>query len=274
MKRTTVFTIAFMLVGLLATAQKDFKKSLSGISRVEIETGTSVKIIKGTGSEIVISDGCKDCGGDEDHNVEVSWEDENRGGKSEDDRARGLKAVYATGEDNTGVGMFVETDGETLRVKDLKTFWKRKGLTITLPATVALNINTGSLGSATVSGWSSELEVNTSVGNIKLDNVTGPITAHSSTGAIDVIFGSVNQDAPISISSSTGVIDVTLPTSTKASVEMKSTMGTVYTNFDLVKPREDGLKALNEKAISGDLNNGGVKISLKASTGNIYLRKK
>lgn len=274
MKRTTVFTIAFMLVGLLATAQKDFKKSLSGISRVEIETGTSVKIIKGSGSEIVISDGCKDCGGDEDHNVEVSWEDENRGGKSEDDRAKGLKAVYATGEDNTGVGMFVETDGETLRIKDLKTFWKRKGLTITLPATVALNINTGSLGSATVSGWSSELEVNTSVGNIKLDNVTGPITAHSSTGAIDVIFGSVNQDAPISISSSTGVIDVTLPTSTKASVEMKSTMGTVYTNFDLVKPRADGLKALNEKAISGDLNNGGVKISLKASTGNIYLRKK
>ena len=268
MKRTSILCLAFMLIGILASAQKEFKKSLSGISRIEIETGTSVYLKKGTSNEIIIREGCNNCGKEEDS--AASWKEE-----IPDEKAKGLTPIYAGGEDNTGTGMFLEQDGEVLRLTDLKSFYNRKGLSITVPASVSLKINCGNLGNASVEGLTNELEINTNVGYIKLNNVTGPVTAHSSTGHIDAIFTSVNQTAPISISSSTGMIDVSLPTNTKASVALSSTMGSVYSNFDLVGPREDGLKAIGgNKSISGNINSGGVKIALKATIGNIYLRKK
>ncbi len=270
MKRTSILCLAFMLIGILASAQKEFKKSLSGISRIEIETGTSVYLKKGTSNEIIIREGCSNCGKEEE--PVTGWEGTN---EITDERAKGLTPIYAGGEDNTGTGMYLEQDGEVLRLTDLKSFYKRKGLTITVPVSVSLKINCGNLGNASVEGLTNELEINTNVGYIKLNNVTGPVTAHSTAGNIDAIFNSVNQTAPISMSSSTGMIDVSLPTNTKASVALSSTMGSVYSNFDLVVPRKDGLKAIGgNKSISGNINSGGVKIALKATIGNIYLRKK
>ncbi|MCL6220336.1 DUF4097 family beta strand repeat-containing protein [Zunongwangia pacifica] len=269
MKRTGMLSIVFMLMCIVTNAQKEFKKSLSGISRIEIETGTSIFLKKGASNEIIIKEGCSNCGNEEEMDQEEFYEPE------EDEKAKGLTAIYAGGEDNTGVGIYMEKDGEILRINDLKSFYKRKGLTIIVPNAVAIKMNCGNLGSANIQNITNELEINTTVGYIKLNNVTGPVTAHSSTGNIDAVFTSVNQTAPISISSSTGMIDVSLPSNTKASVELKSTMGSVYSNFNLIEPREDGLKAIGgHKSITGNINNGGVKIALKASIGNIYLRKK
>ena len=271
MKRTAILTFTFILAGLLANAQKEYKKPLSGIFRIEIETGASVKIIKGASNEIIITNRCNSCGDENEREFYHNEEDDN----AVDERAKGLTPVYAEGKDNTSIGMFQEQDGEVLRIKDLKSFYNRKGLTISVPSSVSLSIDTGNLGSVDASDLASDLEINTRVGHIKLNNVTGPVTAHSSTGNIDVVFTNLKQDAPISISSSTGMVDVSLPSGAKASVDLKSTMGYVFTNFDLVKPREDGLKPIGgNRSINGDINNGGVKISLKASTGNIYLRKK
>jgi len=271
MKKSNVLYLAFMLmVGLVANAQTEFKKSLKGISRIEIESNTSIAIKKGTTDQLILKEGCYNCADSEE--TESTWEDED---VSIDEKAKGLKAIYAGGEDNTGLGMYIEIDGEVLRITDLKSFYKRKGLTLTIPASVAIKLQTGNLGNVIIEDLTNELEINTVVGYIKLTNVTGPITAHSSTGNIDAIFSSVDQSAPISITSSTGMIDVSLPSNTKASVELGSTMGSVFTNFDLIKPRKDGLKAVGgQKSITGNINKGGVKIALKASVGNIYLRKK
>ncbi len=271
MKQIIALLVSLLLTGIFTHAQKEFKKSLTGITRVEIEAETAVRIVKGASNEIIMRDGCTDCDGQE-YAININ---ENKDTGEEDARAKGLKAIYPGGVDNTGIGIIVQQEGEVLKVKDLKGYLKRGGLTITLPSSVSLNLNCGNMGSATVDGWSSELEIKTSMGQIKLKNVTGPVTASSSTGNIEADFSAVNQDAPTSIISSTGAIDISLPEKTNASVELRSTIGSVYSNFDLVKPREDGLKPLNgHKAIAGNLNNGGVKISLKASTGNIYLRKK
>jgi hypothetical protein len=269
MKYFLILLYPIFLAGLQAIAQKEFKKSLSGISRVEIEAETNIRIIKGTGSEIKITSGCTDCG---DKVVNVRYDESQ---KEEDEKAKGLKAIYPGGTDNTGIGMILQQDGGVLKLRDLMSRLKREGLTITLPGTVALYLDGGSLGNITVDDWNAELELKTNVGEIKLRKVTGPVTANSSTGNIDADFSSLNQEAPISLISSTGNIEVNLPSNAKASVEMKSTMGGVYSNFDLVKQREDGLKPISgHRAITGDINSGGVKVSLKASTGNIYLRKK
>ncbi len=282
-----IVLVVIFIVGNLVTgvAQEGYKHSLTGIKKIKLETNTSVKVIAGSANEILFRKGaevhCDDGDNDHDHNHSHGnhnydyehHDDDNKDHK--DDKAKGLKAIYPGGVDNTGFGMSIEKDGDLLRVKDLKPFMQRHGFTITIPKSVNLNLNCGNLGSAHVEGVSGELEINSNVGHIHLVDVTGPVTAHSSTGGINVEFVSLNQSAPVSISSSTGDVDVTLPSNAKADVELKSTMGTVYSNFDLEVLREDGMKVVGAtRKVKGRLNNGGVKLYLSSSTGNIYFRKK
>ena len=275
-KRTGILVNFIAVLSFVFTsAQEDYTKSLNGINKVRIETGTKVKIVAGTGNEIRFSkyehDDNENSHNDYEHEHECDDCDKDN---NENDRSKGLKAVYAGGTDNTGFGMSIEKEGDVLRIRDLKSWMQRSGLQITLPKDMDIHLDCGSLGSAHLEGFSSEIEVNTNVGGIKLKDVTGPITAHTSTGAVDVVFKNVNQSSPISLSSSTGVVDVSLPTNTKADLELRTTMGTVYTDFDLQMPREDGMRIVgsNRKIVS-KLNGGGVKIVLRSSTGNVYLRK-
>ena len=137
-----------------------------------------------------------------------------------------------------------------------------------------ISIDAGNLGSVKIEGFTGEVEVATNVGKIEMKNVTGPITANTSVGKIDIDFSKVNQSSPITISSSVSEIDVAIPSDTKADLELK-TQGTVYTNFDFKMPTKKGLPNVSgRKSIVSKINNGGVKIYIKSSMGNIYLRKK
>jgi hypothetical protein len=263
-------------------AQEDYTKPLNGISKVRIETGTKVKIVVGKSNELkfskYVSDNDDHDHDDHDHehgaNSHDDHDHDDHEHEGQNDRSKGLKAVYSGGMDNTGFGMSIEQEGNVLRIKDLKSWMQRHGLQITLPKTMDIYLDCGNLGSAVIEGFSSEIEVNTNVGGIRLKDVTGPVTAHTSTGLVEVKFTNVNQSSPISLSSSTGVVDVSLPANTKANLELRSTMGSVFTDFDLEMPREDGMRNVGaNRKIVGKLNNGGVKIVLRSSTGNIYLRK-
>ena len=107
-----------------------------------------------------------------------------------------------------------------------------------------------------------------------MKNITGPITVNSKIGGINIEFSTINQSSPTTISSSIGEIDVSLPSTTNADLDIK-TNGTVYSNFNFKKPTKEELSANNEnRKIKGSINKGGVKISLKSSQGNIYLRRK
>ena len=276
-KRTGILVNFIAVLSFVFTsAQEDYTKSLNGINKVRIETGTRVKIVIGSANELRFSKYKHDP--DEYSEDDEHYEDEHECEGCEDhqknDRSKGLKPVYSGGTDNTGFGMSIEQEGDVLRIRDLKSWMQRKGLQITLPKDMDIYLDCGNLGSAYLEGFSSEIEVNTNVGGIKLKDVTGPITAHTSTGAVDVIFKNVNQSSPISLSSSTGAVDVSLPTNTKANLELRSTMGTVYTDFDLQISREDGMRVVgNNRKVISKLNGGGVKIVLRSSTGNVYLRK-
>lgn len=275
-KRTElILSLIAVCCFMFSMAQEGYTKNLKGITKVQIETGTTVKIIAGTGNELKFSNYEHDEHDHDHENCDHEHHSECFDCDKNDDRAKGLKAVYSGGVDNTGFGMSINQEGSVLRIKDLKSWMQRKGLQITLPKTIDIHIDCGNLGRAIVIGFSSEIEVNTNVGSIKLQDVTGPITAHSSTGTIEVDFSSVNQSSPITINSSVGVVDVSLPSNTKANLELHSTMGTIYTDFDLHQPSEDGMKVVGAtRKIESKLNNGGVKIVMRSSTGNIYLRKK
>ncbi len=250
MKNITIALLALITIGNL-TAQ-DYTKSLQGIKKVRISSESGVEVKVHSQNELKIE-------GD---------------GHETPEKAKGLKAVYAGGSDNTGLGMYVEKEGETLIIRNLKGMHS-KLLKVYLPKSINIAIERSNLGGLHIEGFSSEIEARTNVGNIILKDVTGPIVAKTATGEINVIFTKVSQNSPISLISATGAIDVSLPSSTPANLELKTSMGEIYTDFDIKFPSEkDNMKIIaGKRAINTVLNNGGVEISLRSSTGNIYLRK-
>lgn len=262
-----IFALVF-LISLTINAQKQtFNYPLGGVKKVQIETNTATKIIVGTSSELIIRDNNKNS-----HN---HYADNHNEKNKKTDKRKGLTAIYAGGKDDTnGFGFTVSKEGNLLIIRDLKSQFQRSGVEITLPKDININVDSGNLGSIDMENFTGEVEAKSNIGAINMKNVTGPITAHTSVGAIKVDFTNVSQKSPITISSSVAEIDVSLPANTKADLELK-TNGTVYTNFDFPAPPKKGLPNISgNKTINGQLNNGGVKIKIKSSMGNIYLRKK
>jgi hypothetical protein len=265
--KTIKITLLLFLCTFVMNAQEVYKHSLSGVKKVKIITDTSIDLKIGKSSQLVINR----TKGKHDHYEHTDSKTEN----ARKDKAKGLKALYSNGNDNTGQGLEIIKDGNTLIVKDLLSFMKRSGFSIEIPKGIDISLNCGSLGHAKITDVTSEIEIKTNIGHIDLKNITGPVTANTSTGNITAMFTSVNQSAPISLRTATGDVDVSLASNTKANLSIKTTMGTVFTDFDFKAPSSKGLKPVgNPRKISTELNNGGVKISLKSTTGNVYLRRK
>ncbi|GAA4273577.1 DUF4097 family beta strand repeat-containing protein [Aquimarina gracilis] len=251
MKHIVILFILLISAGNLKA--QDYTQPLQGIKKVKIHSESGVKIIVHDQNQLkILGDG---------HEIP--------------EKAKGLKAVYAGGSDNTGLGMYVQKEGETLIIKNLKGM-HGKLLKIYLPKSINIKVERSNMGDISLQGFTSEIEVSTNIGDITLTNVTGPIVARTSTGEINVVFNKVNQSSPISLMSSTGEVDVSLPSNTPANLMLKTSMGEIYTDFDIKFPEEENnMKIVSGKrSIKTELNNGGVEISLRSSTGNIYLRKK
>jgi hypothetical protein len=261
--------LLFIFCSSVAFAQESaYKKSLSGIKKVRIVCDTDVTVVTGNTSELILSEGRYVKGENEEH----IWKGKSKKGN---DRSKGLRPIYPGGEDNTnGFGFAVSVENGVLTLKDLKSHFQRSQFKVVLPKDMDIDIKIMNLGGVSVKGFTSEVEVEANVGKIDLIDVTGPITAHTATGTITVVFDNVNQSAPITISSAIGEIDVSLPANTKANLSV-DTNKTVYTNFDFKAPPKKGLPNRSGlSSIEKTLNGGGVKIKLKSSMGNIYLRKK
>ena len=263
-----IFVLILFISSIVTAQKKDFKYSLSGIKKVSITSDTSIKLSVGSTQELIITESDKDSNKHKRHN---RWDNKNK----KEDKRKGLTAVYPGGKDDTnGFGFSISKDGSTLFVSDLKSYMQRRGLHIKLPKNINISINAGNLGSIKMEGFTGEVEASTNVGRIEMKNITGPITANTSVGKIDIDFDKVSQSSPITISSSVSEIDVAIPANTKANLELR-TQGTVYTNFDFETPKKKGMPNVSgKKSIVSKLNNGGVKIYIKSSMGNIYLRKK
>ena len=262
--------ILILFVTSVVTAQKkDFKYTLSGITKVVLSSDSRIVLTTGNTNQLVIND--KNDSKHKNHN-RFNWRKDN---KEKEDKRKGLTPIYPGGKDNTnGFGFSILKEGNVLYVNDLKSMHQRHGINITLPKNMNISIDAGNLGSIKMEGFTGEVEASTNVGRIEMKNVTGPITANTSVGKIDIDFNKVSQSSPITIRSSVSEIDVALPANTKADLELR-TQGTVYTNFNFDIPAKKGLKNVSgRKSIVSKLNNGGVKILIRSSMGNIYLRKK
>ena len=248
---TTLITITF---SALLISQEDYTKSLNGIDWIKVESKADVIVKTHSKSELLIK---------------------SLGDYKAPERAKGLKLVGDGGSDNTDVGFYVVQDGTDLIVKNLRN-WSKGKAEIYVPTSQNISITTTGAGQGDINihGVNGEIEANARLnGEIQIESVGGPVTANSLNGNVDVTFTQVNQSSPITIYSTNGAVDIKLPQSTPADLNMGSTNGEIYTDFEIKFPEKDGLKSIYNRNVKQEINGGGVLLKLKTTNGNIYLRK-
>lgn len=190
-------------------------------------------------------------------------------------RAKGLKPIYPGGEDNTGVGLFMEKNGNQVSFRCLLPITHRQGnYKIKVPENFKIQVDNECAkgGKVTVRNMKNELEIK-NCHDIELKNVSGSVVVSTISGDVDVVFSDIDKDKPLSIATISGEVDVTLPSKAAVSVEIGSMSGTIYSDFDF--PSEDK----NMKKVGGGgvaktaLNGGGVALKISSISGNVYLRK-
>ncbi|HEX2969153.1 MAG TPA: DUF4097 family beta strand repeat-containing protein [Bacteroidales bacterium] len=189
------------------------------------------------------------------------------------ERAKGLKPIYPAGTDNTGMGLSVEKEGNTIRITCLLPFTRKTGYSMRIPENLAIEIESGCENSSdvTVTGMKNEIAIKT-CHDITLKNITGPVVLSSIAGDIEVAFGPVISDKTSSINSVSGDVDITLPSKTPVSIELSTVNGGFYSDFDITDSQKD-MKRIGGSNISFDLNGGGFRFDIVTVSSNIYLRK-
>jgi len=191
-------------------------------------------------------------------------------------RAEGLKSLYNQVEDNTGLGLGVEKESNTLKI----TKASREGgqYTIKIPrnASVVYRESTWTGSDFNLKDVAGEIEVKLNNASANLINVTGPVVVNTTNGKINIKFSSLNQNKPSAISTINGSIDLTLPANTQANFKLRSTQGEIYSDFDMNLKKEtkgDIPMIGGGNTIEGKTNGGGVEMSIYTINSEIYIRK-
>jgi hypothetical protein len=196
------------------------------------------------------------------------------------EKTAGMKQIPL---DSSGLTAEEENNAVTVHLES----WRRAyDLELKVPFASSLNLSGASLDAITVENVNGEIEANTTAGNVKLVNVAGPLTVSATNGDIEAVLTKSLPDKPMSFVSFHGDIDLTLPADAKASFRIKSTIGELYSDFDIalksmpVEPektstREAGrLRVRLERSVYGTINGGGPEFRIQNNSGDIYIRKK
>jgi hypothetical protein len=191
-----------------------------------------------------------------------------------DDRAKGLKPIYAAGTDNTGIAVAMEKNGNRVTLRCLLPITKGADYKFRVPESVALEITRDCAkgGNTTITNIKNEIEFK-GCHDVTLSKVTGPIVVSTISGSVNVVFTEVAKDKPISISSVSGEVDVTIPAKTPFSLEMGTVSGNMYSDFDFPVAKNDDMRRVGGGKVRTDLNGGGTAVRLHSVSGNVYLRK-
>lgn len=192
------------------------------------------------------------------------------------ERAQGLRALYNSAEDNTGIGLSVEEENGTLKI--ITASRDDGDYRLMVPNRVRVmveEVNWGG-GDFEMRNLQGEIEIKSKNGDMKLVNITGPVIASSTSGDMEITMDALSQVGPTSISLVSGFIDISMPADAQANFYLNSISGEIYTDLDisLGGEGEDNMRRLGGgRKIEGTLNGGGVEVSLKTISGDIYLRR-
>ncbi len=162
-----------------------------------------------------------------------------------------------------------------------------ENLAIQVPPNTSVELKTVNGGHIDVSGISGDIDAECTNGTVTLRNVSGAAVAHTINGNLTVAFDRVATGKPMSFTSLNGKVEVTLPGDTKARLRLKTTNGSVYSDFD-VKMEADNSKPVVEDnrgaggryrirldhSVYGSINGGGPEFVFQTMNGDILIHKK
>ncbi|RED94082.1 DUF4097 family beta strand repeat-containing protein [Marinoscillum furvescens] len=260
MKRIlTILTV--LAVSYTATAQlKTFKQKIAG------NTEETTLVIENLFADLVIEGSSTG---------ELLIETDDYEGIPE--KAKGLRPLSATGPENTGVGLSVTTSGGEISVSAASGSANDGTYIFKVPKNLKVRADLKSWqgGDIVIRNMANEVEVKSMNGDLRFEDVTGPLVANSISSDIEVVFTNLSQSSPTSLSSTSGDIDVTLPATTRGNFKMGSISGEIYTDLDFDFENDKDLQRVGgDMSANATLNGGGVEVSLKCISGNVYIRKK
>lgn len=152
---------------------------------------------------------------------------------------------------------------------------------LTVPSTYNLDLNTsgGSIriedlvgnidantsgGSITVGKIHGRVDLHTSGGSIKTKEIHGPLDAHTSGGSINVTFAEQLSESAV-LNTSGGSITAYLIEDIKVDIDASTSGGRVRSQFDV-----DG--RVKKNSVRGEINGGGPKLKLHTSGGSISIK--
>lgn len=199
------------------------------------------------------------------------------GMRDKPEKAKGLRPIYNSRVDNTGIGLYVEEIDGVAEITTLVS--NNVSYIMQVPKGIAVSIkNSGhNCDKISVRNFTGEIEISAIHTDSYLQDVTGPVILNNRHGNVTVIFSQLNPDKPVSIVSSHGDLDVTLPEKTKADLSLKANHGEIYTDMEIdfnQQPNDMTRLSSYTNEINGKLNGGGAKIYLETNHSTLYLRKK
>ena len=186
---------------------------------------------------------------------------------------------------NTSIGLTAEEEDNTVSISTgLRGISQQIDLVIQVPSACSMKLSTVNGGDIQVENVNGDLELNNTNGSITLKKIAGSAVAQTVNGEVRVEFTKVTADKAMSFISLNGDIDVTFPASLKATVQLKSEQGEIYSDFDVQMQKTDARVDKNErgkgkyrvtveKTMRGTINGGGQEIQFSNFNGSIYIRK-
>lgn len=189
------------------------------------------------------------------------------------ERAKGLKPIYPGGNDNSGLGLNVEKNGSEITVTCILPITRQADYKLRVPENISVQIESGCERGTdiTVTGMKSEIEIKNCQG-IKITNCSGPLVLSTIAGDIEIDYGKAIPEEPVSVSAISGEVNMVMPSKTAANLELKTTTGSFYSDFDFTMPKNN-MKRVGGAEVEYALNGGGKKISITTVAGNVYIRK-
>lgn len=264
MKRITILIVIFALPLVLFSQENKFEFTPKVKNKIEVVDLLGKITLKNTsGNAIVITS---------DFNMEKP------------ERAEGLSLLGAM-EDNSDLGINVSEENGVVTIAGVTKKVQDYAYTIMVPEGMSISIdyhNPFASDDLEIDSYNGSVELKTLTADVKINNCSGPFTVSSTSGNIEAVFSSLDQENPSSLASVSGFVDVSLPASVKANLKVSTITGDMYNNLDLKSAsdekennRAEGLESIGGKSNSEyTLNGGGQKLLLKSISGDIYLRKK
>ncbi len=193
MKTSIIAIFIFLSAGILSAQEYKIPVQNSKDGRLILKDFTGTLPIEGyTGTDIIITSASDDL--------------------TPPEKAKGLRPIFPSGTDNTGLGLDVQKIDNMITVTCLIPFSRDGEYKIRVPDNMAIELSSGCERSNDISvkGMKNEIDIK-SCHDIELKDVTGPLVLSTISGDINITFSGINTTKSSSVNSISGDVDITLP---------------------------------------------------------------